>query len=68
MAKSTPSLSLGFSVSSGFAGTLRSALIFACQNASKSFGSGIAGPIFSGATTAPSALGLASGLFSVTST
>jgi hypothetical protein len=55
-------------VSSGFAGTLRSALIFAAQNESKSAGTGIDGAIFSGATAAPSARGFAPGVFSVTST
>jgi hypothetical protein len=68
MAKSTPSFSLGLGVSSGFGGTLRKAAIFAFQKASKSAGAGIEGWIFSGATAAPSALGLAPGVFSVTST
>ena len=47
---------------------MRSALIFAAQNASKSAGAGIDGAIFSGATAAPSAFGFAPGVFSVTST
>jgi hypothetical protein len=68
MAKSTPSFSLGFSVSSGLAGTLRRAAIFVFQKASKSAGAGIEGWIFSGATAAPSAFGLAPGTLSVTST
>ena len=49
-------------------GTLRSAAILAFQKASKSAGAGIDGWIFSGATAAPSALGFAPGVFSVTST
>ena len=68
MAKSTPSFSLGLTVSSGFAGTLRSSLILSAQNASKSCGAGIAAPIFSGATAAPSARGFAPGTASVIST
>ena len=49
-------------------GELSKAAIFAAQNASKSAGAGMAGAIFSGATAAPKAFGLAPGEFSVTST